>query len=106
MESIKTLHVRQSNESEHSSDNHRNPQRPVPRRNRQRNQYQGHNDFDDLNDSERSNDYRQRPIHRRNHQHNHNQGHYDYDDPDERVIRRIKVEASTFEGQLDPWIFD
>jgi len=58
MESIKTLQVRQSNESEHFNDNHRNPQRPVPHRNRQCIQYQGHNDFDDPNDSERSNDYR------------------------------------------------
>lgn len=106
MESIESLQIRQSSESEHSNDNHRNPQRPVSRRNRHHNQHQGHNDFDDPNDSERSNDYRQRPVHPRNRQYNRNQGHHEYDDPDERVMRHIKVDAPTFEGQLDPWIFD
>jgi hypothetical protein len=37
---------------------------------------------------------------------NRNQGYHDYDDHDERVMRHIKVEAPTFKGQLDPWIFD
>jgi hypothetical protein len=106
VESIETLQVRWSSESEHSSDNYRIPQRPVPRKNRQRNQHQGHNDFDDPNDSKHSNYYRQRPVDPRNRQYNRNQGHHDYDDPDERVMRHIKVEAPTFEGQLDPWIFD
>jgi len=106
VESIETLQVKWSNESEHSSDNHRNPQRQVPHRNHQRNQHQGHNDFDDPNDSERSNDYRKKSVHPRNRQYNHNQGHHDYDDPGERVMRHIKVEAPTFEGQLEPWIFD
>jgi len=82
-ESIETLQVRQFSESDHCNDNHRNPQRLVPRRNRQHNQHQGHNDFDDPNDCECSNDYRQRPVHPRNRQYNRNQGHHDYDDPDE-----------------------
>jgi hypothetical protein len=45
VESIETLQVRQSSESEHSNDNHRNPQRLVPRRNHLYNQHQGHNDL-------------------------------------------------------------
>ena len=34
MDSIETLQVKWSSESEHSSDNYRIPQRPVPRKNR------------------------------------------------------------------------
>jgi len=66
VESIETLQVRKSSESEHFNDNHRNPQRPAPRRNRQHNHHYGHNDFDDPNNSERSNDCRQRPAHPKN----------------------------------------
>jgi len=106
VESIETLQVRKSSESEHSNDNHRNPQRPTPRKNCQHNHHHGHNDFDDPNNSERSNDYRQRPAHTKNRQYNRNQGHHNYDDSNEWVMRHIKVEASTFKGQLGPWIFD
>ena len=81
VEFIETLLVRQFSESEHSNDHHKNPQRPVPRRNRQYNQHQDHNDFDEPNDSERSNDYRQRPTRPRNCQYNCNQGHHDYVGP-------------------------
>jgi hypothetical protein len=28
-----------------------------------------------------------------------------YLDPDERVVRHIKVEAPTFDGRLNPWVF-
>jgi len=51
------------------------------------------NHVNDPNDSECSNYYRQRPV------------HPSRDDPDERVMRHIKIEAPTFEGQLDRWIF-
>jgi hypothetical protein len=46
------------------------------------------------------------PVHPSNHQYNHNQGHHDCDDPDDQVMKHNKVEALTFKGQLDLWIFD
>jgi len=61
VEFIETLQIRQSSESEHSNDHHRNLQRPIPRSDCQHNQHQGP----------------------RNCQYNRNQGHHDYDDPNE-----------------------